>query len=110
MSKTILKKEKKSIDTAMILAAGFGLRLHPITLKLPKPLVKVGGKPLIDHILSRLKFGGIKKVVINLYYLGEQIERHLSCRKDMEIIFSISQLMVVPIGMSLELMMVIIPE
>ena len=88
MRESILKKEKKLLNTAIILAAGFGARLHPITFKLPKPLVKVGKTPLIDHVLSRLKCGGVQKVVVNLHYLGEQIEQHLSSWRGMEIVFS----------------------
>lgn len=61
----------------MILAAGRGERLRPLTDSLPKPLILVGNKPLIVWHLERLARGGIKEVVINLAHLGEQIERTL---------------------------------
>jgi len=63
--------------TAMILAAGRGERLRPLTDHTPKPLIEVGGKALIEHHLERLAAAGIERVVINLAHLGEQIRRHL---------------------------------
>ena len=63
--------------TAMILAAGRGERLRPLTDHTPKPLIEVGGKPLIEHHLERLAAAGIQRVVINLAHLGEQIRAHL---------------------------------
>lgn len=62
---------------AMILAAGFGSRMRPLTLKTPKPLLKAGGKSLIEHQLLRLKAAGIHDVVINVAYLGAQIQMAL---------------------------------
>ena len=61
------------IKNAMILAAGFGKRLHPITLKLPKPLLKIGKKTLVSNTINFLEDYGIKQVVINCHYLAEQI-------------------------------------
>ncbi|WP_284047540.1 N-acetylmuramate alpha-1-phosphate uridylyltransferase MurU [Guyparkeria hydrothermalis] len=61
----------------MILAAGRGERLRPLTDHTPKPLIEVGGKPLIEHHLERLAAAGITRVVINLAHLGEQIRQHL---------------------------------
>lgn len=63
--------------TAMILAAGRGGRLRPLTDHTPKPLIEVGGKPLIEHHLERLAAAGIERVVINVAHLGEQIREHL---------------------------------
>ncbi|MFO7582569.1 N-acetylmuramate alpha-1-phosphate uridylyltransferase MurU [Guyparkeria sp.] len=63
--------------TAMILAAGRGERLRPLTDHTPKPLIDVGGRPLIEHHLERLAAAGIERVVINLAHLGEQIRAHL---------------------------------
>ncbi|MFZ5654028.1 MAG: N-acetylmuramate alpha-1-phosphate uridylyltransferase MurU [Pseudomonadota bacterium] len=62
---------------AMILAAGLGKRLRPLTEHLPKALVEVGGKPLIEHHIEKLAAAGIRELVINLSWLGEQIERRL---------------------------------
>lgn len=62
------------IRRAMVLAAGKGTRLAPLTDTLPKPLMPVGGEPLLVHILGFLRAGGIEDVVINLHHLGERVE------------------------------------
>jgi mannose-1-phosphate guanylyltransferase len=62
---------------AIILAAGLGTRLRPLTEKMPKALIPVGGRPLIHYSLGLLKKYGVRNVVVNLHYLGEQIERAL---------------------------------
>jgi NDP-sugar pyrophosphorylase family protein len=62
------------IRRAMILAAGRGRRLAPLTDRIPKPLVPVGGTPMLEHILGGLRAGGIEEVVINLHHLGHRIE------------------------------------
>jgi MurNAc alpha-1-phosphate uridylyltransferase len=67
-------------DTAMILAAGLGLRMRPITETLPKPLVRVGGKPMIDYALDRLDRQGVNTVVVNVHHLADQIAAHLKKR------------------------------
>ena len=61
------------IKKAMILAAGFGKRIHPLTLKHPKPLLKIGKETLLSNTLKFLELHGVKKVVINVHYLREQI-------------------------------------
>ena len=66
--------------TAMVLAAGRGERLRPLTDALPKPLVEVAGKALIDHALDRLAQSGVARAVVNVWHLGEMIERHLAGR------------------------------
>ena len=63
--------------TAMILAAGLGTRMRPLTNHTPKPLIKIGGKPLILWHIERLKKFGFLKIVVNVAYLGEQIKRYL---------------------------------
>ncbi len=63
---------------AMILAAGRGRRMQPYTSEVPKPLVKVGGKPLIDYALQLLKHAGMEEVIVNTHHLGEQIENYLA--------------------------------
>jgi NDP-sugar pyrophosphorylase family protein len=62
------------IRRAMVLAAGKGTRLAPLTNTLPKPLMPVGGRPLLEHILGFLRAGGIEDVVVNLHHLGQRIE------------------------------------
>lgn len=66
-----------SAPVAMVLAAGLGKRMLPLTEHTPKPLLKVAGKPLIEHTLGRLAGAGVGKVVINLAHLGRQIEEYL---------------------------------
>ena len=66
------------INKAMILAAGFGKRLHPLTLKKPKPLLKIGNETLLSNTLKFLEGYGIKQVVINVHYLSEQIINYIN--------------------------------
>ena len=75
-------------ESAMVLAAGLGTRLRPVTDQVPKPLVPVAGKALIDHVLDRLAAAGVRRVVVNLHYKAELIERHLATRRDVAISFS----------------------
>ena len=66
------------IKKAMILAAGFGKRIHPLTLKHPKPLLKIGNKTLLSNALKFLELLEIKQAIINVHYLGEQIVDYIS--------------------------------
>jgi len=77
------------IKRAMILAAGFGVRLRPITDTKPKPLVKVLGRTLIDRTIDRLHEGGVETFVVNTHHLSEQIHKHLKKRLDVKILFSL---------------------
>ncbi|MBO9499710.1 MAG: nucleotidyltransferase family protein [Novosphingobium sp.] len=72
----------------MILAAGLGKRMRPLTATQPKPMVRVAGKPLIDHVLDRLGSAGIAKAVVNVHYLPDQIETHLKARQNPSVSFS----------------------
>ena len=69
-------------DTAMVMAAGLGKRMRPLTASRPKPLIEVNGKPLIDHVLDRLKAAGVARAVVNVHYLADALEAHLQSRKD----------------------------
>ena len=62
---------------AMVLAAGYGKRLRPLTDRIPKPLVPIGGKPMIEHHLEKLSSAGFTEVVINLGHLGSLIPKAL---------------------------------
>jgi MurNAc alpha-1-phosphate uridylyltransferase len=64
----------------MVLAAGLGTRMRPHAQEMPKPLVKVGGKALIDYALDRLAAAGVERAVVNVHHLADQIERHLAAR------------------------------
>ncbi len=75
-------------QTAMVLAAGFGTRLKPITDHTPKPLIPVAGRTLLDRCLDRLAEAGVRRAIVNIHWLGSQIREHLNSRHDMEIVIS----------------------
>jgi MurNAc alpha-1-phosphate uridylyltransferase len=64
-------------DSAMVMAAGLGTRMRPLTETLPKPMVRVAGKPLIDHALDRLAEAGIARAVVNVHHFPEAVEAHV---------------------------------
>lgn len=66
--------------TAMVMAAGLGKRMRPLTASRPKPLIEVAGRTLIDHTLDRLKAAGVVKAVVNVHYLAGALEAHLNNR------------------------------
>ena len=68
----------KHVNTAMIMAAGKGTRMMPLTADRPKPLVEVGGVALLDHVLDHLRDAGIGKIVVNAHYRADQVEAHLA--------------------------------
>jgi MurNAc alpha-1-phosphate uridylyltransferase len=72
----------------MVLAAGLGLRMRPLTDTMPKPLVNVAGKALIDHVLDRLSDAGVEHVVVNVHHLADAIERHLAARTRPQVVLS----------------------
>jgi MurNAc alpha-1-phosphate uridylyltransferase len=73
---------------AMVLAAGLGTRMRPFNGQIPKPLVPVRGKSLIDHVLDRLAATGVERAVVNVHHLADEIERHLAARRAPRIVIS----------------------
>jgi MurNAc alpha-1-phosphate uridylyltransferase len=76
-------------ETAMVMAAGIGKRMRPLTATRPKPLVEVAGQALLDHVFDRLRSAGVKRAVVNVHYLADALEAHLARHvKGIEVIVS----------------------
>jgi MurNAc alpha-1-phosphate uridylyltransferase len=73
---------------AMVLAAGLGVRMRPLTDRMPKPLVQVAGRPLLDHVLDKLADAGVGEAVVNVHYLPDQIIDHTKARTRPRVIIS----------------------
>ncbi len=84
--------------TAMVLAAGFGTRMQPLTDATAKPLLQVGGKALIDHLLDNLAAAGVTRAVVNVHWCAELVEDHLNARSDLEIVISDERAQVLETG------------
>jgi MurNAc alpha-1-phosphate uridylyltransferase len=84
--------------TAMVLAAGFGERMRPLTERMPKPMVEVAGKPLLDHVLDRLAEAGVETAVVNVHYLAGQIEKHVAKRPKPKIVISDERVQILGTG------------
>lgn len=75
-------------QTAMVMAAGLGKRMRPLTATRPKPLVEVAGKTLLDHTLDHLRGAGVRRAVVNVHYLADTLKGHLSSVQDLDIVIS----------------------
>lgn len=76
-------------ETAMVMAAGKGTRMRPLTATRPKPLVEVAGSTLLDHVLDHLRTAGVKRVVVNVHYFADALEAHLASKAgDLEVLIS----------------------
>jgi N-acetyl-alpha-D-muramate 1-phosphate uridylyltransferase len=81
--------EARVPEVAMVLAAGLGKRMRPLTATRPKPLIEVAGRTLLDHSLDRLRAAGVRKAVVNVHYLADALEAHLDNRvRGIEIVVS----------------------
>jgi len=84
----VLKPGAQLPKKAMVLCAGLGKRMRPLTDSKPKPLLTLRDRTLVDRILDRLVEAGVGEAVVNLHYLGEQLEEQLSRRDDIKVVFS----------------------
>jgi MurNAc alpha-1-phosphate uridylyltransferase len=75
-------------NRAIVLAAGLGTRMRPYNGHVPKPLVEIGGKSLIDYSLDRLADAGVERAVVNVHHLADALERHLAPRQRPQIVIS----------------------
>jgi MurNAc alpha-1-phosphate uridylyltransferase len=73
---------------AMVLAAGLGVRMRPLTDNMPKPLICVAGRPLLDHVLDKLADAGVSEAIVNVHYLPDQIIDHTASRTRPPVIIS----------------------
>jgi N-acetyl-alpha-D-muramate 1-phosphate uridylyltransferase len=98
------------IQNAMVLAAGLGTRLRPITDSVPKPLVAVAGKPMIDYVLDALSTAGVERAVVNVHHLAEQIEAHLALRQSPQVAISDERRQLLDSGGGLVRGMTLLPD
>jgi N-acetyl-alpha-D-muramate 1-phosphate uridylyltransferase len=88
--------------TAMVLAAGLGTRMRPLTNDRPKALVSVAGRTLVDHVLDRLVQAGVQRAVVNVHAFADLLEAHVKRRRDIEIVISDERAMLMETGGALK--------
>lgn len=99
------------LGTAMVLAAGLGKRMRPLTATRPKPLVSVAGRTLLDHTLDRLRAAGVARVVVNVHYLADALEAHIRNRvKGIDVVFSDEREQLLETGGGLKKALPLLPE
>src|SRR6188768_3327306 len=76
------------IKEAIVLAAGLGTRMRPVTNTMPKPLVKIAGKPMIDYVLDSLREAGVERAAVNVHHFADQMEAHLQAYDGLDILIS----------------------
>ena len=96
--------------TAMVMAAGLGMRMRPLTERMPKALIEVGGKALIDHTLDRLEAAGVTRAVVNVHGFADQMEAHLARRRSPEILISDERALLLETGGGLKQARVMLGE
>lgn len=85
-------------QSAMVLAAGFGTRMRPLTDRMPKPLVPLAGQPLIDHVLDRIADAGIRRAVVNVHHFADMLEAHVRRRQRPSIVVSDERAVILETG------------
>ena len=75
-------------DHVMVFAAGLGTRMRPVTNTMPKPMIPIAGRPMLDHMLDRFAAAGVANAIVNVHYLGEQIIDHVTSRTQPKITIS----------------------
>lgn len=83
-----MTNKKAPIKEAMVLAAGLGTRMRPVTNTMPKPLVKIADKPMIDYVLDSLKQAGVERAAVNVHHFADQMEAHLKSYNGLDILIS----------------------
>jgi MurNAc alpha-1-phosphate uridylyltransferase len=84
---------RHDLDSLMVFAAGFGTRMGALTAKRPKPLIPVAGRCLLDHALDQTEGLGLRRIVVNLHYLGDQIAEHLHARSEISLSWEREQIL-----------------
>ena len=97
--------------TAMVMAAGLGKRMRPLTATRPKPLVQIAGTTFLDHVLDHLREAGVERIVVNTHYLADSLEAHLAAKAaDLDVVISDERAMLLETGGGLVKALPLIPD